>query len=965
MKNKVLSSIMAISMLLGSSTVIFAENEPEWTPDPLWNYRLIEPGSEDIYAEFPFITSKLKAPDMGMNIQLAYLKNIGENDEVSLTVTDCNTDEVVLEEDLTAQKSAVVLNDVDDEGIYHVYLSETLGGNTNTYDGYIETIFVESDMPINITLGNNEINKNFGETVSGLKYRKVGAVPCEHEDPADCTDECEDAKIHIVDPDDYDTFYDDLDEDCYYEIQASVLYGEHSEVKYGYISTYPGGEDRGIFTRSFRFRKTLPNNNVQGPRRISPAGTNADPTVGDPTGFLDEIQNYQYYENKYMDFSVVSEYNFKFIPPATGTYTFEVIGNSNVVMYFYEQVNGQWKERTILPSNSNNPSTIRSWYVGNDSPAPTVYISVVRTISSGNGAFRVIRASQYNNGDEFPNTFDAYETESMSNVLSNATNLNCFIDYNGDVDVFKYESNTGNGYVNLIMNDQHEGNLVVQVFSRDTSIDVTQEEPWFECEVYDNEDEVPTAITIYEPITYLVVKKKLSVMPPYGSNAYFTFDDEYCAYSLLYYDPKKPDAYEYIASETYSNNYPQHATPITTVPLDNDGRYYFYGLTLHKGDSDFFTFTTTNSQTSVIANVSRASGLPMYLLTLIDDSDVTTNGQTYSSYNVIKATGVINNSNNTLTYHGLLPNHKYYLKVQRPNNNTYNVYYPYTLSVKPINGIPTAVLNQNVNLSHTAGNNISSLDGFMQSIMNSMVCSINGDPVDSDVASEFVTLYYNNSELTYNVVNSLQPGIYNIVPKYRDVPATGGTVTLTVTGNVQEEIAELTNVPTEATEVAEMDWIVCAKMAANVRRLRENMTATTIDVWDALYDLDENADFEERGTKAQTVTAAKYFYLNGTGTSGNNFVGGTVNLSTAETTLYTTLNNGKSVIMLLTDVDDSTDMSLARYVLLCGVNKTTHKYKIYDPVYDSMSWVNISTIHNGGYQGNNDLIFTGKIIEAQ
>ena len=58
-------------------------------------------------------------------------------------------------------------------------------------------------------------------------------------------------------------------------------------------------------------------------------------------------------------------------------------------------------------------------------------------------------------------------------------------------------------------------------------------------------------------------------------------------------------------------------------------------------------------------------------------------------------------------------------------------------------------------------------------------------------------------------------------------------------------------------------------------------------------------------------------------------------------------------------------MSLARYLVLFGVDKTNHRMKVMDPISGgNAAWIDSSILFDGGYDGDSSLRFTGRIIEG-
>ena len=276
--------------------------------------------------------------------------------------------------------------------------------------------------------------------------------------------------------------------------------------------------------------------------------------------------------------------------------------------------------------------------------------------------------------------------------------------------------------------------------------------------------------------------------------------------------------------------------------------------------------------------------------------------------------------------------------------------------------MPTATLSNNVILTHTIGDSITSTDTLIDELMNSLTCYINGVAVSDEIASADVKLYYNDSELTPAMINVMAAGTYPLVAKYQDVVVTGGTINLEVSAAQSEDnIIMLDNLPLESVTNASWDWAATARILANTRLLREGTQQTTYTVQQAIMAV-KTGGYTTRGTIEEVVKAANYFYSGGSQDTYN-FINDTISVSTAENTLANALQSGQTVIMQLTSISNPTDVGSMRYIILCGINLTTHEYIVFDPVLNQTITVSQDTIHTGGYNGNSDLKFTGQVIE--
>ena len=248
--------------------------------------------------------------------------------------------------------------------------------------------------------------------------------------------------------------------------------------------------------------------------------------------------------------------------------------------------------------------------------------------------------------------------------------------------------------------------------------------------------------------------------------------------------------------------------------------------------------------------------------------------------------------------------------------------------------------------------------------MESMSCTFEGVEVADNVAVNDVSLYYEGELLTAEIVNSLTPGSYTIVPKYYDITATGGTVTLTVAAAPTGTQISISTVTNEYVANSVWDWAACAKMAADIRLVREGASASTKSIGQAVIAIKGAANRMTRANVAEAAQAADYFYTDGVATEPTyNFIDSTISMSNAESYLLSELQNGHAVILTLTSATNPTAYENARYVLLTGINTGTHTYSIYDPTKQTTTDVSQSVLFNGGYDSNSDLRFTGIIIE--
>ncbi len=941
---KIFSGILCASMILSSFTFVNAENTAEMTD--YWNYNLVSESTKALYTQFPMTVDKTIGKNMSMSMRFQYLKNISANDAVEVIITDLNNNIQVGQFDLNCNKNSITLNDVENDKNFSIEIYENLGGVNNTYIGYISTKYVKADFPVNMSFNGVSHTLNQGEQISNVAMKKVGAdVVCEHEDDADCTDACKSsATLQIIEINEFDSFYSDLESNCFYEMQFESTYRGNSEHHQGFISTYPGGENMGIFTRGYSFSLT-PTATVA-ENMVAPCSFPIAPVSPDDYD-LSTATDYLYYENKtaYLDYD--SDYLVRWVVPETGTYTIEMIGNLDT----------QWYEFYVNSTTGQLSDTAYAQYDGGtgENAASTITILQGETIyfvlntESGDGgqfAFRIKR-DDYSNQDGISGYRDEVQAMYDAGTYSPVTN-SCRVDYDGDVNIFAYNASKGEGLLCFENVDVDLKADIYTIYGRTGGFDTLWKETTISIDGVDEFKKYPYTFT--KQIHYIDIKQQ-SV--PASSNPTY-YDGNSYTYDFDFYDAKRKDTGEALAHPTYGDN-PVYPTNIT-FPYSNTTR------TIHSGDSDWYKFSVAENGGKLTVKLYETYDEKQYDVYLYDNIVIRDNERPtwVESSNI----GVIETKTGykEMTYEGLLTGRDYYIKVKSSDSNVFSSLYPYTIEASVATASPTAVLSGNVTISHILGSTVNDLSNIKDTVMDSLTCSLYGETVADTDAVDDVDLYYNDAILTADIVNSLSVGTYTIVPKYNGVAATGGTVVLNVISNPsQEQVIMLANVPTEHVNMDVLDWAAVARIVANTRLMREGPAQTSYSVQQAVMAV-KSSGYNIRGTIEEVVKAANYFYSGGSQDTYN-FINNSVDVTTAEYTLSNALSDGQSVVMQLTSISNPADLTAMRYVVLCGINLTTHEYIVFDPVLNQTITISQNIMHNGGYNGNSDLRFTGQVVE--
>lgn len=945
---KLLSGVLCASMLLSSFTFASANEAP--TSADSWNYNLVSESSKDLYADFPMIINKSIGKDMSLSMQFQYLKNISADDTVEITITDLSDNSVVENYELTEDNNFIIWNDVENNKYFSISVAENINGVENMFNGYINTKFVPTDFPVNMTLGNKEYALNNGEEFSAVAIKKIGVhANCDHDDDTECVATCKTSGVlDLLAANELDTFYSSLDDNSYYEMQVEASLEGQFEHYQGFISTYPGGEDLGVFTRGYTF--SLNPVSPVSVASVDPYGIATAAVTPDDYDFSTAYE-YVYYRNENISsLDYDSELMVKWVVPETGSYTIETIGN----------VDTMWYEFTVNNDTGDVYDTVYTRRTGGTGGNVSRTISIlegqikyfVLNLEDGDVgpcAFRIIR-NDISNMDSIPAYRDEVQANYDNGIFSSITNPNCTISYNGDVNVFAYDVSKGNGYLQFSQVGTPLTIEIYTIYDRVGGFDKLWKESTLTAGNYAAVNNLVHNFS--KEIHYIDIKQ--TSVPATTSEDYFSRPTY--TYNFNFFDPRKKDADDVSANDIYGDS-PVHPVNIT-CPYTNNTR------TLHRGESDWFVFTA-ESAGDLTVKLNKATNGNQYDVALYDEIEIDsydppawyipTNIGSVESYD----------SYQELTYSGLVQGKQYYIEVDRPDSNTYSSVHPYTIEVYVTSPNPTAVLANNVILSYVKGTATPDISSFKNSVMDQMTCTLYGENVDDSVAVDDVELYYNNNVLTSDVVSNMSVGTYNIVPKYQGVAATGGTVTLNVSEQIVEQVE--VSIPTPYQYTVEFDGLTCAQVLANLKLANDNQSATTLDVSDvaALLNIDE--DYPERTSRSNTFKATCYFYTNGTSASSNAFINLNNATAVSEDALYDMIDNGNVAIMHLADSTDKTNKEKMRYVIICGVNKTTHQLKVYDCLEYNQSnrlrWVSTSSIFDGGYiSSNSNVKFSGSII---
>lgn len=983
------TSILCTLMLF--STVSYAENTISIKDEKdFFVASSTKSMKENVFSEFPMSIDKTIENNMEMSLHFWYEKDIATYDAVRLVITDYNTGDTVLEKELTESDNYAVLNSVENDRTYIAVVDEIKDGEESHYGGLIKTKYDTADFPVNMTIAGNRIANNQGETFNFVAIKKVeDRILCTHSEDEECNEDCEYTVDKIM-PNELDSFYGELDSNSLYEIQVNANKNGKDRQYRAYISTYPDGADLGIFTRGFAFLPISDENSIESAEakmssdiRDGENEIQVRKTYDDYGDFDNTFKYVTYQELVYSPLYSTGNTVIEWVVPEQGDYWIETVGNLDTKIYmFWEDSKGN-----IV----NNPTLDKNGGVGENARVELNILAgekcyfVVEIESGGEGkaGFRIVRNpldSSY--GDGISGYYSDLQKLYQKNNYSNIKNPNCKVAYNGDVNVFVYDVKEGEGWLEF---NNVETPLSVKIESI-TGLTDGIDDKWtettfivpanvsqylykynFQNFTNNMEYEKPDKTKIQRYMRYITIKQ-VSVL---GANDSGYYTPRSYAYGFNFYDSKCPDI---LAANSDTKN----STPFKAYDLTNELPYESRNqLTINKGTGDWFKFTTGDAGGDleiVLGAISPSSDNQN-----VDENGIASDaaytyqyranvyssvqpGSTEGSWKTSKDVGttVSYDGYSVITCENLIKNNTYYIKISTPKSTQYSSFHTYDLDINV--KTPRAVLSSNVELQKNLATEITDLSGFLNTIMENMVCYVGTDEISDSEALTNVELFYNNELLTADTVNAMGVGTYPITVKYKGVEATGGVVTLSVA-----QSSDVVEVPVEAVAegMNEYDWLQAAKTLANVRLLKEGREKSTLLNDDVADSLGIDVDNPVRGTLYKTLQATYLFYTNGTSKSGTTFIRATNAGMVTEEQLYSRLSDGNVVVMQLGDVTDKTNVSKMRYVVICGVDKTSHKVKIYDPlnVSELLKWYDTSVLFDGGYvDGDSNIKFTGSVI---
>jgi len=263
---KTISLLLAVSALVGNMSAmnVFAEgnngdvlysyitedgNTVNVTQADLdaehWNYAALGDVPTNVYADFPMEIEKFVDDYSNIQLALTYLKLLGSSDSANLKIIDIFDDNEIASYDIN---DAFMYTDALEAGRdYALVLTETIDGETNEYYKEVTVQNVSAEMPDYITDAPEDCEStvlvgNIADLKSSESIDEDGNIVI------DSTMK----RYEKVAASEFASYCNTLSDDAIYKIYTK----DENDNRYtGFISTYEGGSDLGIYMPDITVRK--------------------------------------------------------------------------------------------------------------------------------------------------------------------------------------------------------------------------------------------------------------------------------------------------------------------------------------------------------------------------------------------------------------------------------------------------------------------------------------------------------------------------------------------------------------------------------------------------------------------------------------------------------------------------------------------------------------------------------------
>lgn len=534
--------------------------EGHWNVDALGNI------SPEIYKDFPMQVNSDFDNFARLNMSFTYFKVVGDNESAIFEMTDRDTGDVYYTAELSTENNYIYLENVPINKVYNLTISESFDSKENTYSAVIVTSYAPAEMPTNVYIGENA-NPTSVSIADSISISEVAEEDTTIINEGVKTIEIENSEndITVMQPNELQEYYNSLSDNKLYCIQTNSVSDFTSDHYIGFFTKSPEYVNNQIFVPSYKFYYADTFSDVMPLASRGPfSGING-------TIVKNDAKIYDYlWDAKFSlptgdntDYIII-KHTFK----RAGRYTVETLGNLETTAEIWD-ASSEYATPTYTNfsrGSASNGGNFKQEYTV-VSGLTMYWVILNEDYESGSSVFRITADNYSNECSNSIYDLEQNNTRTTSNVIYNED-----IDYPGDVDVYYADNRTelGEFGFEVVNNSSYAIKALIQysVGSMDSLWTVKEQ-----------------TVNPYQEFCYVpnISSTSKHYFVTIRSSSVSRANDNY---NMQIISPTKGDPYE-------PNNTIATATDLNEI-AGSSGK--IRDLTLHKGDIDYFKFTTDSYQ---------------------------------------------------------------------------------------------------------------------------------------------------------------------------------------------------------------------------------------------------------------------------------------------------------------------------------------------------------------------------------
>lgn len=734
---KLTALVISSAMLFGSFPRAFAEGEVVYTyqndeqttvnvteadiVSGNWNSDYMSQLPIEAYENFPMMLEKNVHGKAQLKIYATYLKNVRDGEHVNFEMTDRDTGDVFYSQKITAEKNVIVIDNIPPESVFNLVINSEYGGEQEEYRAVIRTYYGQAVMPEYISLYEDTDDT----TQVRIKDMTLGNVYTEDENGEAVLER----NVTFVTASELKNFYNGIEDDHLYDVQVN-----DGDLYRGYMSKAEEYSCAYVFAPTYDYyleedfveKVNKPQVGAVGvdelPEKIrTEVYANGVTTIQNQTDMMMRLSEEKIAKAFRLRIDYSGEYSIKSYSNTGYTWYYGTSEDSIIEnVEVWKEVADVSKEKRILYADEQYLFVIG--YAYSNLPAEIVFDICYREENDDESNF-------------------VHEVNNESKFVEMDVELNRWINYSGDVDVYMPYCEIAGKYSVVLNNGSNIEYLDMMTYVLgDDGVSIYEEEE-ASSEAYD--------YTIGDFYFYETSRER-SFVAVYD---YSGMKDG--QYTIEFRTPKHDDPYE-------RNNIEAQATDLTTLtaPIKD--------ATISMGDKDIYKVDVGPGGAEIEIEMLYDCEVLKPLWLYAENGDLSVTGEIEGNYYTLSAT--------------LPENDTYYLWIWGKSasycpGHTYRLWWKIT-SLNPY----TITMKRDVELEMEAG--AADTAELLMPVAQAITCTNNGATVNTTNKMANMQLYYEVggvlTEITDDNINSIPIGTYNVTAKLYGIDVTGKTITLTV-----------------------------------------------------------------------------------------------------------------------------------------------------------------------------------------